>query len=252
MKKSLLLCALMFTPALQAWNCEHEKEIDKTLDLSGSAKLTVEAAAGDLEIGAAPGSEAQIRGTVCVSKEKWLEDSDVSTEGGENARIAVELPDVSGWSLTGQKYAYIDLEVDVPSGVHVMVKDSSGDAEISGLDSLEVSDSSGDLEISDIGGAVVVRDSSGDIELEDIEGDVTIENDSSGDIEGERIAGAVLVENDSSGSIYFEDVGGNFTVERDSSGDITANGVGGDFTVLKDGSGDIDAENVEGKITKPE
>ena len=252
MNKYLVLFTVFFAPALQAWNCDHEKSVDQVLDLSGSESLAVEAAAGDLEIRGGSGSEAIIRGTVCVSEEEWLEEAYVIAEGGKNARISVELPDYSGWSLTGNKYAYIDLELVVPDNIAVEVKDSSGDVEIEGIASLDVSDSSGDLDISDIGGDVVINDSSGDIELEDIKGDVIVANDSSGDIEGDNIEGNVLIEHDSSGSIRFSGVGQNFTVERDSSGDIFAEDVGGDFTVLRDGSGDVSSHNVTGKVSVPE
>lgn len=252
MKKSLLLCAVFFAPALQAWDCKYSKDIDLDLNLSGSENLAIEARAGDLEVIGVAGNDAVIRGKVCVSKEEWLDEASVSTGRGKNAHITVNLPETSGWSLTGSKYAYMDLVVEVPEGLPVSVKDSSGDAELSGLAALKISDSSGDIEISDIEGSVMIKDSSGDIELEDIGGDVTIANDSSGDIEGERISGAVLVKNDSSGGIYFEDVGEDFTVEKDSSGDIRADGVGGDFTVLRDGSGDIRSSNVDGKVTTPD
>ena len=252
MKKSLLLCAVLVSPSLFAWNCEHERRLDQVLDLSDSETLAVNAVAGDLEIRAGSGDEAVIRGTVCVSKEEWLDDVRVTTEGGRNAVITVEVPKTSGWSITGNSYAYVDLELEVPARMALDVKDSSGDAEISGVAYVKVSDSSGDLEISDISGGVVVKDSSGDIELEDIQGDVTVASDSSGDIEGDRIEGNVLIEQDSSGGIHFSGVGENFTVERDSSGDIFAEDVGGDFTVLRDGSGSIDARNVNGKVSKPE
>lgn len=252
MKKSLLLCAVLFTPALHAGYCEHQRELDQVLDLSGSETLMVNAAAGDLEITAGSGSVAVIRGTVCVSEEKWLDDARVVTEGGKNAEITVDLPETSGWSITGGTYAYIDLELEVPADIALVVKDSSGDADISGVASLDVSDSSGDLEISDVAGVVVIRDSSGDIELEDIRGDVIVASDSSGDIEGDRIEGNVLIEQDSSGGIHFSGVGENFTVEKDSSGDIFAEDVGGDFTVLRDGSGGIKSRNVSGKVSTPE
>ncbi len=252
MKKSLMLCAVLVSPSLFAWDCEHEQKLDQVLDLSGSETLAVNAVAGDLEIRAGSGDEAVIRGTVCVSEEEWLEDVRVVTEGGRNAEITVVVPSTSGWSITGNKYAYVDLELKVPAGIALEVKDSSGDAEISGVASVSVSDSSGDLEVSDIAGGVIIKDSSGDIELEDIGGDVTIASDSSGDIEGDRIEGNVLIEQDSSGGIHFSGVGENFTVERDSSGDIFAEDVGGDFTVLRDGSGDIEYRNVTGKVSKPE
>ena len=253
MKKTFLLCALLVAPAAQAWDCKYEKHIDQVLDLAGSEELVVNAAAGDLEIrGDGAEGQAVIRGKLCVSDEDWLDEARVDTRTGQRAEINVELPRTSGWSLTGNRYAYLDLEIRVPSGTALDVRDSSGDAEISGVAAVRVSDSSGDLELEDIGGPVVVKDSSGDIELSDIRGDVLVENDSSGDIEGERITGNVLVEKDSSGGMYFAGVSGNVTVERDSSGDITARDVGGDFTVLRDGSGDIRAVDVQGKVDIPD
>ena len=252
MKKTLILCAVLASPSLFAWNCAHEQKLDQVLNLSGSETLAVNAVAGDLEIRSGGGDEAVIRGTVCVSEEEWLDEVRVLTEGGRNAEISVIVPNAGGWSLTGGNYAYVDLELEVPAGIALEVKDSSGDAEISGVASVSVSDSSGDLEVSDIAGGVIIRDSSGDIELEDIRGDVTIASDSSGDIEGDRIDGNVLIEQDSSGGIHFSGVGENFTVEKDSSGDIVAEDVGGDFTVLRDGSGDIRHRNVSGKVSKPE
>lgn len=252
MKKSLWLCALLVTPAVHAWNCDHEKQINEVLDLSGSESLEINALAGDLEIRAGGGNEAAIRGKVCVSEKEWLEQAVVDTRGGKQAEITVVLPETSGWSLTGSNYAYMDLEVTVPDDIEVTVRDSSGDAEISGLAALSVTDSSGDLEIHDIAGPVEIRDSSGDIEVEDIQGDVLITSDSSGDIEIERVTGGVLIENDSSGGIYVNDVSDDVTVERDSSGDIAADGVGGNFTVLKDGSGSIRANDVQGEVDTPE
>jgi hypothetical protein len=252
MKAAIVLCAVLAAPGLQAWNCSHSKQIDQVLDLSGSDGLVIEAMAGDLEVSGYGGDDAVIRGKVCVSEEEWLAKANVVTSDGKLARISVDLPDTSGWSLTGSNYAYIDLELTVPDNIAVSVKDSSGDADISGLASLEVSDSSGDLKIQDIDGVVTVNDSSGDLEIEDIGGTVNIANDSSGDIEIRNVTGSVLIENDSSGSIYVSEVSDDVMVGRDSSGDITADGVGGSFTVRRDGSGDIRALNVEGEVDIPE
>ena len=252
MRKTILLFALLLAPAAQAWDCKYEKEIDRSLDLSGSDELVVKAAAGDLEIRGGSGDTALIRGTLCVSEEEWLEREVIVTESGRRAEITVDLPETSGWSLTGNRYAYVDLEIRVPDDIALDVSDSSGDVEIEGVAAVRLTDSSGDLQLENIGGPVILEDSSGDIELVDIRGDVTVENDSSGDIDGDRITGNVLVERDSSGSIRFSDVSGNVTVERDSSGDITARDVGGDFTVLRDGSGDVRAVNVQGKVDIPD
>lgn len=251
MKSLIVLCAVIAAPGLQAWNCSHTRQIDQVLDLSGSAELLIEAKAGDLEVRGHSGSDALIRGEVCVSKEEWLEKATVVTSEGRAARISVDLPETSGWSLTGGRYAYIDLEVTVPDSIAVTVKDSSGDADISGLASLDITDSSGDLEIRDIEGTVAVRDSSGDLDIEDIRGAVEIAHDSSGDIEIRNVTGNVNIEEDSSGSIYVSKVSDDVVVGRDSSGDITAEDVGGNFTVKRDGSGDIRALDIRGEIDIP-
>ena len=254
MKIILILSCFFMSAHLQAWNCKFEKEIDQTLDLENSEELVVMAAAGDLEIrGVDNGPLVSIKGKVCVSKEKWLDEARVETRGGERAEIVVELPDTDGvWSLAGGQYAYLDLVLEVPDGVSIDIKDSSGDIDIRGVGELSVKDSSGDIEIVDARQSVTVKDSSGDIVFRDIEGDVTIESDSSGDIRGEEVEGSVLVKSDSSGDIRFKNVGRDFIVERDSSGDISARGVGGDFRVLSDGSGDVVATDVSGSVVTPE
>ena len=253
MKKTVLFLAILAAPALQAWDCKYEKQIDQELDLSGSETLRVDAAAGDLEIRGGSGDMAKIRGRVCVSEEEWLDESGVEVSGGKDASIAVVLPrSGNGWSWTGKEYASLDLELSVPAGIHLDVSDSSGDVSIEGVASVSVKDSSGDIEINDIQGDVSLADSSGDIEVEDVGGNVTVENDSSGDIDGDRIEGGVLVMKDSSGGIRFSNVGQDFVVEKDSSGDITARDIGGDFRVLRDGSGDIRADNVKGAVETPE
>jgi len=253
MNKILFLCVCLFSTSLQAWNCKYEKDIDQVLDLEGSEMLVVLAGAGDLEIkGDKEASAATIRGRVCVSDEDWLDESRIDTLKGRTAEIIVELPEISAsWSLMGNIYAYIDLEITVPASMVMDIKDSSGDVEIDGIGSLSLKDSSGDILVENIEGSVTVHDSSGDMVLNDIGGDVTVGSDSSGDIRGRDVAGSVLVSRDSSGDIRFIDVGRDFTVERDSSGDITAKGVGGDVVVKWDSSGDIISSNVNGNIQTP-
>lgn len=253
MKICFLPLVLLLPFGLQASDCKYSKDIDQVLDLSNSTELKINAVAGDLRIRGVAGSDkAAIKGKVCASEEEWLSDSRVDTREGKSAEIVVTLPDYDGgWSLTGNRYLYLDLELDVPERVFLNVRDSSGDVEITGVGALAIKDSSGDIDIEDSTGPVTVQDSSGDIELNDIKGQVTIESDSSGDIRGSDIEGTVLVMSDSSGDISFKDVGADFIVERDSSGDISANRVGGDFRVERDGSGEIDARNVTGAVDVP-
>ena len=253
MKRYLLLLALLAAGSAQAWDCKFEKDIDVTLDLAGSAQLSVLAAAGDLAMtGQAGTNDARVRGKVCVSEEEWLDEAGVVTEGGPDASIAVTLPDSdSGWSFMGNRYAYVDLDITVPAGLALDIRDSSGDVEVRGTGQVALQDSSGDITISDVGGSAVLKDSSGDIKLWRIDGDVTVRQDSSGDIVGHEIQGSVLIEHDSSGDIRFEQVRDDFVVERDSSGDIVAEGVGRDFRVLQDGSGEVRHAGVSGEVEVP-
>lgn len=254
MKQYVALLAGLIACNAQAWDCEYEKEIGLELDLTDSKSLTIKAQAGDLSLNGRPDvTSARVSARVCSSTEEWLEQSEVVTQEGQHAEIVSVLPRTdTGWSLTGNRYLYMDLEIEVPSDLALIINDSSGDIDVADTASVTIKDSSGDIEIEQANGAVVLRDSSGDIELRDITGDVTVEVDSSGDIYGTQIEGSVLVGKDSSGDIRFRKVEDDFTVERDSSGDIVADSVGGNFRVIRDGSGDIRASGVAGSVDIPE
>lgn len=250
---SFLLVYQFSSEASADW-CKYEKDIDLTLDVSASEILAISATAGDLDIIGVSGSrKATIRGKVCASKEAWLEDSGVSILAGKRAEITVNLPATnSGWSLFGNSYVRLDLEIRVPQDLALEIKDSSGDMSLKNIAAVQLQDSSGDIEIEAARGSVSIRDSSGDIDIDAVEGDLIIEADSSGDIYARDIHGTVLIKQDSSGDIRVSHVSDNVVVERDSSGDISVSDVGGDFHVLKDGSGGIRSNNVTGEIKLPQ
>ncbi|KAA9132733.1 hypothetical protein F3N42_05835 [Marinihelvus fidelis] len=237
-----------------AWagDCDHEQRLDRSLDLSGASVLKIDAAAGSLDIEGRPDTgSAQVVARLCASSQELLDETRLILEAGNEARIAVDIPDTDGGFFGGNRYAYVDLEIRVPETLPLDVRDSSGGMDIENVGALKVKDSSGHIDISDVNGPVELSDSSGGIELEDIEGDVHIVSDSSGEISGEDINGSVLVSRDSSGSIQFENVQGDVVVERDSSGSISVRNVGGDFRVGKDGSGGISHKNVTGSVEVP-
>jgi DUF4097 and DUF4098 domain-containing protein YvlB len=253
---ALVLSGLLlyqFSSEALADSCKYGKDIDLTLDLSDSSTLSIYAVAGDLNVVGVSGSDqAVISGKACASKEAWLEESSVNTNGGSHAVIEVELPSSDkGWSFTGNNYVWMDLRVEVPNHLALEIKDSSGDMFLKNIAAVEVKDSSGDIEIEAARGPISISDSSGDIDIDKAEGDLTIESDSSGDINANNIHGSVLVVKDSSGDIDVSDVSDNVVVEKDSSGDIRATHVGGDFRVLKDGSGSISSSDVSGEVQIP-
>lgn len=247
----LMLCA--FPAAAWDGKCDHEKTIDLNLDVSNAEILAVIAKSGKLVVQGDSGSdEVIIKGRACASSEEWLEESTIEARSGEQAKISVELPDTgSVWSLLGDRYAFIDLELVVPDDLELDIVDSSGSMRIDDVGVLSIKDSSGSITIEN-SGALRLKDSSGSMKFSGINGDVTIVSDSSGSISGWDIDGSVLVKKDSSGSMKFEDVSGDVIIERDSSGGIAAYGVGGDFKVLKDGSGSIKSRDVRGEVSIPE
>ena len=254
---TLVLTGLLiyqFSTNLNADSCKFMKDIDLSIDLSRSDILAINAAAGDLSVTGVSGSDqAVIRGKACASKQAWLDESGLNTSNGRNAEINVNLPDIDGgWSMTGNNYVWMDLNIKVPESMPLEVRDSSGDMLLKNVAGVNVQDSSGDIEIENARGQVYIRDSSGDIDIDEAEGDITIESDSSGDIYANDVNGSVLVMQDSSGDIDVSHVSNNVMVERDSSGDISATDIGGDFSVLKDGSGSIRSNNVQGEVQIPE
>jgi hypothetical protein len=268
----LVLFALVPAVAL-AWgdDCKVRAERNAGIDVAGVEKVVLRTGAGDLKVrGSATATRIEAKGQACAAKQELLDASQVNVRReGKVVFVETALPqDKSGWSWGNNDYAYIDLDLSLPSGLPVEAIDSSGDAELSGLKSLEMQDSSGDLDIEAIAGAVEVndssgdleiervgsvrvRDSSGDIEISEVSKDATVLVDSSGDMRISRVQGNVEVQQDSSGGIRIEEVKGSVKIDSDSSGDIYAGGVGGDFTVSEDSSGSIGHGTIAGKITVP-
>ena len=252
--RSILFAAplvLLSSPAA-AW-CKHKGDREAVQPAAGVTTVEVYARAGELRIrGRSDATEVRARGEACADREDMLAVMGITMiELPDRLQVLVEMPDISGetnpkWK---DKLAVMDLWVDVPDSVNLIVHDSSGGIEIRQVASLELTDSSGDIEVEQVGGSVLIpQDSSGDIELRNV-GAVTIQVDSagesyvdaaesvsiatdtSGDIRLYRIQGDVIVGTDSSGAIVVEDVGGKFIVENDASGDIRYRGVAGTVSV---------------------
>lgn len=264
MRISIILAAAMVAataaPAAHAgifWGkgCEHEAEREASLPLEGVRTVEVFALAGELRLRGREGADGiAARGHACSSRKDMLEAIGITVRRlDDRVQLLAEMPDISGGTRREWKdeFATMDLEIEVPAGVAVVLHDSSGDIEVEGVAALELSDSSGDIDLREIAGAVTVpRDSSGDIFMRDV-GDVTIQVDSSGDIEI-RNAASVTIANDTSGDIRLEEIAGDVLVGNDSSGVIEVRGVGGNFVVENDTSGGIRHSGVAGEVSLPD
>ncbi len=249
---AILTFSLVLAPAAQADWCERSRELAREMSLDGIQRIEVVAVSGDLIVRGEPGlGRVKASGEACVRREdadRLEEIRIVEEREGTTLRVIAEVPYIRGedWRIGG-----LDLEVVVPNDLPVSVTDTSGDAELEDLYSLELTDSSGDVTVRDIATSVHIdQDSSGDLDIRDV-GDLSIDADSSGDIEILRAA-TVRIGKDSSGGIYVRDVAGDLLVGRDSSGSIDVANVGGNFTVERDTSGGIEYEDVLGQVRIPD
>ena len=245
--------ALLSGPAAAGW-CDHKGERKAVEDATGVGTVEIFARAGELRVEGRPGlTEVRARGDACAGRADMLEVLGITMQRtGDRLRVLVETPDNSedGPREWRDHNAIMDLRVELPDSVAVIVHDSSGGMLLKNLGSVEVSDSSGDIEIDQVAGPVLVpRDSSGDIEMRGV-GAVTIQVDSSGEIYIED-ADSVTIANDTSGDIRLRRIQGNVLIGNDSSGTISVREVGGSFIVENDTSGGIRYREVAGSVSLP-
>lgn len=218
LRRSLIPLSLLSLAACS--DLDHEVGvIEESADAAGVAGLVVDVGAGDLVVTGEAERETfdvvvRVRSAMGSdhNDQEVLDLTRVTFEdkGAGVHRLVVALP---------ERYpAYTaDVEVSVPLGQDVEVRDGSGDIVLGDLGALRVYDGSGDLVADHIDGSVEIRDGSGDIVLTNVRGNVRID-DGSGDVVVESVQGTVTV--------------------SDGSGDLTIRGAD-DVVLLEDGSGDV-------------
>jgi hypothetical protein len=249
------MLAALVAPKAQAWgNCRLTAERAAGINTAGATKIVIRAGAGDLEIrGLANTTRLEARGGACASSQALLDAIRLNVRReGDVIFVETDLPqyDLGNITMGNGDNAYLNLGVALPNNIAVEGLDSSGDATIFDVASLEFQDSSGDFTARSIAGAVSLQDSSGDLLVEDVGSARVV--DSSGDIRIRGVKGDAIVVSDSSGDIRLSKVDGNAVVEVDSSGSIEAEDIGGSFTVGADGSGEISYVRVAGGVTVPD
>jgi hypothetical protein len=250
-------------------DCRFESERSITSPAGSVEGLKLRAGSGSLEVVGVEGiTEIQAVGRACASHEDLLNEIQLTSEmAGSSLVMETHYPNLSG-IRGGNRYARLDLRVEVPAGMAAEIEDGSGEMTVSDLGSLMVKDGSGDLVISGIRGDLTVDDGSGELDIRGVSGSVTLEDgsgevflegadsnveihDSSGELQIRGVGGSLTLY-DSSGEVNIQDVAGFVKVVQDSSGDIVVNNVGSDFIVERDGSGGIRYENVGGSVDIPQ
>jgi hypothetical protein len=264
----LLIIGLLVSAASMASRadaCKYSAKREATIDVQAAKRVAISARAGSLSIEGVPNAaRVEASGLACASTEKFLEQVLIETRReGDVLHVDVRIPDLDSQSGSGtesrddddewwkhheDRYASLDIRITVPEKLPVTAIDSSGDARVRRVASLEMTDSSGELRIEDVAGDVAVRDSSGELTLRKIGGNVEL-NDSSGDVLIDRVGKNVKVEVDSSGDLEIGDVKGSVQIEQDSSGDIRVGDVTGGVSIGSDGSGGVDVHHVGGAFS---
>jgi hypothetical protein len=212
------------------------KEVRLALDNDAIKRLNIDVGAGDLRV---MGKKGQTDITVIAKVYgEELNDDDYVLSLERDGNKAVLIAHFNDNTYNNER---IDVEVNMPPSLALLVDDRSGDLTIESVNNgLTLNDRSGDIELNNIAGLIKIEDRSGDLFGKSLRGDVLI-NDRSGEIELKDVVGDVDID-DSSGDIRVKNVSGIVTVE-DSSGDINVNGAG-DFKLKNDGSGDINLKNI--------
>ena len=222
-----VLAAVVLTPTVLTAqdNCELREE--KVLTERAGESLRLQAGAGKLVITGRSGIDyVRVDATLCASDRERMDALDVSLDEGE---LDTDYPrnGSSGW-LGRNRYARIDLVVQVPAGMNLRVDDSSGSVEITGVGDVDLRDGSGSMRLRSVA-SVVVEDGSGSVRIEDVAGDVSVE-DGSGSMRIRGVGGDVVI-SDGSGSIEVGAVGGTVRVNGGGSGSVTVRDVDGDLVV---------------------
>jgi hypothetical protein len=234
-------------------DCRFEAERSLRVPAGSVRELRLQAGSGSLEVVGVDGlGEVRAVARACASHEEFLDDLQVTSETeGSTLVMETHYPDQRDWR-GGNRYARLDLRVEVPGGLAADIQDGSGEMGVANLGSTFIQDGSGEVVIDGIDGDLTVQDGSGQLEkvvLKGVGADVEI-HDSSGELEITGIGGSLTL-HDSSGEIGVQDVVGSVTVVQDGSGGIDVRGVGGDFIVERDGSGDIEYAEVQGAVKIP-
>lgn len=246
---SLVLFALV--PAFAAANdCKFTARHDFDVDAAGLKTLAATIGSSDLEVVGVPGlAKVEVRGRACASQEAWLADLGVDQQrSGDRLTITPRQDRSSGWSWFESSYAYVDVEVRMPSSLAVEVRSGSGDTRVREVTSLRYDGSSGDLTAHKIAGLFDLKLSSGDVKADDI-GNVEVRSVSSGDLVVRDVRGDVHVDRVGSGDVNFDNVGGGVTIGSVGSGDVTIGHVDRDVRVDSIGSGDIDVSDIGGDFS---
>ncbi len=227
-----LLVMTLFAVSLShaAWrDFKDVRELE--VDATGVSGMQIDAGAGTLDVRGVKGAD-QISVTATIEIENTKDDEayefmekhlvlSLATKG-EQVHLKAGLENGPWFDNYN---ARVNLEVEMPESLSLVVDDSSGSMRIADLvGPVKIDDSSGSIDVSGVG-ALEVEDGSGSIDIERVAGDVRID-DGSGSITVREVKGSVYID-DGSGSIKVRHVDQDLVVTNAGSGSLSYANVAG-------------------------
>jgi DUF4097 and DUF4098 domain-containing protein YvlB len=257
------------TPAAAA--AEYDSNLDKTFNVAGPGKLTIEADRGSIAVKTSATDAVQVRvlrrvkgGARENATELFTNHEVTFSQDGNSIGVTAKNKRQSR-DYSSSSYLDVRYEISAPRSFDVNLKTSGGDIVVGELDGtailrtssgtidlakaggkVEAGNSGGDIKLGDAASDVIATTSSGSIKLAKVKGNVEAKN-SGGDINIVSAAGAIKAST-SSGSIHIGLGQGKSVILRNSGGDIEVGGIAGDASA-ETSSGSIKIKSVKGELS---
>ncbi len=228
----LLACALAAGPAIAA------TPVDQRHPLAADGELTVENAAGTIEVVAWDRAEVAIEGTLGDGVERLLVEGDA-----RRLRVEVVNPSGGGWFGGGGRSSPSTLRLRVPAGASLALEGVSADIRSDGARGAR-------LALASVSGRLVAVDASvGALSAESVSGDASLQVDARR-AEVASVSGAIALEGRVDGQVSLETVSGALDATLAEVRRLESSSVSGTSTLalsLAPGA-EVSAETLSGRL----
>ncbi|HWI63106.1 MAG TPA: DUF4097 family beta strand repeat-containing protein [Symbiobacteriaceae bacterium] len=187
--------------------CTVSEQRSATEPVAGANGVNIKAQAGTVTVVGRPGlTDVQVTATACATSESALKRIKLTTERSTDGwvRVLAEMP----WGSNR-----LDLTVEVPEDLQVMVRSESGTVSVTDVKrGASIDSRSGSVTVTRVeGGVHVVRADSGSLAITDIKGNVTA-NKKSGIVVVTNVQGDLTVTGKVKGLVSYTNVTGKVNV----------------------------------------
>lgn len=231
MKQLLLVVGLMSAMGVSA-----DETIEKSIDVDGDARISVENIAGEIVIQGWDQSSVQITAKLYGNAKELL-----VSGGGSRLDIEVDYESDS-WFGSGSRNSSADLMIYVPANAVLDVESVSAEIDVVGV-------TGSSMQLESVSGDVEVESGSAEMSVATVSGEITIKNPNLEDLNAESVSGDIRVQGGMLDAIL-ETVSGDIQLSVDKLVRLEANSVSGDikFPLNLQKNSRVEVETVSGDI----